>query len=59
MVMCEPNCCCRFCDIANMACHPAFRARIDDMVQEYKRLIIGPSFFLIELADAKVLEEGS
>lgn len=34
-----------------MAWHPAFRARIDEMIQEHKRLIIGPSYFPIELVD--------
>ena len=42
-----------------MAWHPAFQGRIDEMIQEYKRLIIGPSYFPIELlVDAKDEEAG-
>ena len=33
------------------AYHPAFKDRIDEMIQEYKRLVIGPSYFPIELVD--------
>ncbi len=34
-----------------MAWHPAFMAKIDDMIHEYKGLVIGPSYFPIELAE--------
>jgi hypothetical protein len=40
-----------------MAWHPAFKGRVDEMIQEYKRLVIGPSYFPIELVDAKGQEE--
>ena len=58
MVMCGPSCKCRLCDLTKMAWHPAFRARIDEMIQEHKRLVMGPSYFPIELADANAQEEG-
>jgi hypothetical protein len=44
--------------LGKMAWHPAFRARIDEMIQEHKRLVMGPSYFPIELADANAQEEG-
>lgn len=59
MPMCAPDCSCRLCDLTKMAWHPAFMARIDEMIEEHKRLVIGPSFFPIRISDAKVLgEEG-
>ena len=59
MPMCASGCSCRLCDLTKMAWHPAFQGRIDEMIQEYKRLIIGPSYFPIELlVDAKDEEAG-
>jgi|688.fasta_scaffold04684_19 hypothetical protein len=49
MPMCGPSCSCRCCDISKMAYHPLFRDRIDQMIEEYKRLTIGPNYFPIEL----------
>jgi hypothetical protein len=40
-----------------MAWHPEFKGRVDEMIQEYKRLTIGPSYFPIELRDAKGQKE--
>jgi len=57
MPMCGPSCSCRLCDLTKMAWHPAFKGRVDEMIQEYKRLVIGPSYFPIELVDAKGQEE--
>ena len=56
MVMCGPNCSCRLCDLTKMAWHPAFKDRVDDMIQEHKRLVIGQSYFPITLVDAKAQE---
>jgi hypothetical protein len=55
--MCAPDCNCRACDVSNMAYHPAFKDRIDEMIQEYKRLAIGPSYFPIELADLSSISD--
>jgi hypothetical protein len=58
MPMCAGGCACRLCDLTKMAWHPAFRGRIDEMIHEYKRLVFGPSYFPIEIVDAKDREEG-
>lgn len=36
---------------------PAFKGRIDEMIQEYKRLAIGPSYFPIELVDLSSISD--
>lgn len=58
MPMCTHNCDCRACNVSRMSNHPAFKDRIDKMIQKYKRVVIGPSYFPIELVDAKDQEEG-
>ena len=57
MPMCADGCPCRLCDLTKMAWHPEFKGRVDEMIQEYKRLTIGPSYFPIELRDAKGQKE--
>jgi hypothetical protein len=53
MPMCGPSCACRLCDLTKMAWHPDFKARVGEMIHEYKRKVIGSSYFPIEIMDAK------
>ena len=58
MVMCAEGCTCRACYLINMAWHPVFRNRIDLMIQEYKQLLGGTSYFPIELTEQGANPEG-
>ncbi len=39
MVMCAPNCDCRWCKICEMAYHPLFKDRVDEMITEYETIV--------------------
>jgi len=47
--MCAPGCPCRACSVSYMSWHPAFKGRVDELIEEYKRMLHGASYFPIEV----------
>ena len=40
MVMCAPDCDCKWCMLVEMACHPLFNEVIDGLLDEFKPLFL-------------------